>query len=91
MYTDDTHVTLTSNNIDHLITNAHRESISISEWLRVNKLSANPKTECIIIGHLRRINEAAVLVLLNLNISGIKGAAKTKSLGVVVEEGVELG
>ena len=25
MYADDTHVTLTSNNVDDLITNAHRE------------------------------------------------------------------
>ena len=43
MYADDTHVTLTSNNVDDLIANAHRELGNISEWMRVNKLSANPK------------------------------------------------
>ena len=43
MYADDTHVTLTSNNVKDLITNAHRELGNISEWMRVNKLSANPK------------------------------------------------
>ena len=61
MYADDTHVTLTSNNVDDLITNAHRELRNISEWMRVNKLSANPrKTEYMIIGHPRRINDVSL-------------------------------
>ena len=37
-YVDDTHVTLTSNNVDDLIRNAHRELRNIAEWMRVNKL-----------------------------------------------------
>ena len=89
MYADDTHVTLTSNNVDDLITNAHRELRNISEWMRVNKLSANPKkTEYMIIGHPRRINDVEVSEPLNLNDSEIKRVAKTKSLGVVVDEGL---
>ena len=68
MYVDDTHVTLTSNNVDDLITNAQRELRNISEWMRVNKLSANPeKTEYMIIGHPRRINDVEVSEPLNLN------------------------
>ena len=43
MYADDTHVTLTSSNIDVLLTNAHTELRNISEWMRINKLSANPE------------------------------------------------
>ena len=89
VYADDTHVTLTSNNVDDLITNAHRELRNISEWMRVNKLSANPKkTEYMIIGHPRRINDVEVSEPLNLNDSEIKRVAKTKSLGVVVDEGL---
>ena len=87
MYADDTHVTLTCNNVDDLITNAHRELRNISEWMRVNKLSANPKkTEYVILGHTRRINDVEVSEPLNLNDSEMKRVAKTKSLGVVVDE-----
>ena len=42
MYADDTHATLTSNNIEDLIANAHKELRNISEWMRVNKLNAKP-------------------------------------------------
>ena len=41
-----------------------------------------------IIGHPRRINDLEVLEPLNLNDSEIKRVAKTKSLGVVVDEGL---
>ena len=58
MYADDTHITLTSSNIDVLLTNANKELRKISEWMRVNKLSANPdKTEYMIIGHPWRTNK----------------------------------
>ena len=42
MYAEDTHITLTSSNIDVLLTNTNKELRNISEWMRVNKLSANP-------------------------------------------------
>ena len=41
---------------------------NISEWIRVNKLSANPeKTEFTLIGHQRRINKIETLAPLKLN------------------------
>ena len=89
MYADDTHVTLTSSNIDVLLTNAHQELRNISEWMRINKLSANPeKTEYMIIGHPRRTNKVEILQPLHLNDSEIKRVTKTKSLGVMVDEGL---
>ena len=89
MYADDTHVTLTSSNIDVLLTNAHKELRNISEWMRVNKLSANPqKTDYMIIGHPRRTNKVEISQPLHLNDSEIKRVTKTKSLGVMVDEGL---
>ena len=89
MYADDTHVTLTSSNTDGLLTNAYKELRNISEWMRINKLSANPKkTEYMIIGHPRRTNKVEISEPLNLNDSEIKRVAKTKSLGVMVDEGL---
>ena len=43
MYADDTHVTLISSTVEDLITNAHKDLKNVSEWMRVNKLTANPK------------------------------------------------
>ena len=43
MYTDDAHVTITSNNLENLLENAQRELLNISEWMGINKLTANPK------------------------------------------------
>ena len=87
MYADDTHVTLTSSNIDGLLTNAHKEVRNISEWMRINKLSANQeKNQYIIIGHPRRTNKVEILQPLHLNDSEIKRVTKTKSLGVMVAE-----
>ena len=89
MYADDTHVTLTSMNIEELVQKAQEELINISEWMRLNKLSANPKkTEYMIIGHPRRINKVEVNETLRLNDSEIKRVKKTKSLGVIVDEGL---
>ena len=57
MYADDTHTTIASNEIKELIRMTKKELLNISDWLRVNKLSANPKkTEFMVIGHQRRIN-----------------------------------
>ena len=58
MYADDTHVTLTSMNVDELVHKAQEELTHISEYMRLNKLSANPeKTEKMLIGHPRRANK----------------------------------
>ena len=62
---------------------------NISEWMRVNKLSANPqKTDYMIIGHPRRTNKVEISQPLHLNDSEIKRVTKTKSLGVMVDEGL---
>ena len=49
MYADDTQVSLASSSVDELVQKAQdelRELSNISEWMRLNKLSANPqKTE----------------------------------------------
>ena len=87
MYADDTHDTITSNNLENLIENAHRELLNISEWMRIDKLIANPKkTEYMLIGHRRKINKLDVSEPLMLKYSEIKRAKKTKSLGVIVDE-----
>ena len=43
MYADDTHETLTSMNVEELVHRVQEELIHISEFMRLNKLSANPK------------------------------------------------
>ena len=79
MYADDTHVTLTSNNIEDLTANAYKE-------LR-NMLNTNPqKTEYIVIGHPRMVNKVEISEPLNLKDLEIKRVAKTKSIGVIVDE-----
>ncbi len=60
MYADDIHVTLASKSVDELVLKAHEELCNISEWMRLNKLSANPKkTEYVVIGHPNRTNRIA--------------------------------
>ena len=43
MYADDTQVTVTSMNIEELVHNAQEELTHISEYMRLNKLGANPQ------------------------------------------------
>ena len=43
MYADDTHTTIASNDIAELIRMTEKELLHINDWLRVNKLSANPQ------------------------------------------------
>ena len=47
MYADDTHVTVTSMNVEELVRKAQEELTHISEYMRLNKLSANPKKQSI--------------------------------------------
>ena len=52
-------------------------------------LSANPeKTEYMIVGHSQRTNTVVILQTLHLKDSEIKRVTKTKSLGVMVDEGL---
>ena len=89
MYADDTHVTLTSDSLAELFESAREEMMNISEWMRINKLSINPqKTEYMIIGHPRRTNKILSHEPLMLNGAEIKHVKETKSLGIIVDEGL---
>ncbi len=89
MYADDTHMTLTSTNVEELVQKAQEELTNISDYMRVKKLSANPqKTEYMIIGHPRRTNKVDIHETLRINGSDIKRVKKTKSLGVILDEGL---
>ena len=65
---------------------------NISTWMLINKLSTNPKkTEDMIIGHPRNINKFEVHQPLRLNDSDIQQVTNTKSLRVIVDEGLNWG
>ena len=89
MYADDTQVSLASLIVDELVRKAQDELGNISEWMRLNKLSANPqKTEYMFIGHPNRTNKITEQEILKLNGSEIKRVKKTKSLGVIIDQGL---
>ena len=73
LYAVDTHVTVVSNNVEDLLQSVQMELSNISTWMRVNKLSANPKkTEYMIIGHPRKTNKVKIHEPLRLNGSDMK-------------------
>ena len=91
IYADDTHVAVLSSNREDLFEKGQRELLDIAEWMRINKLSINPqKTEYMIIGHPRRTNETTSHEILTLHGSEIKHVKKTKSLGIAIDEGLNL-
>ena len=82
MYADDTHVTITSNNLENLLENAQKELLNISEWMKINKLTANPKkTEYMLIGHPRKVNKLDVSEPLILNNSEKNAQRRQNHLG----------
>ena len=77
MYADDSHTTIASKDITELISMTEMELLYVSDWLRVNKQSANPpKTDFMVIGHQRRINEINDLLPLQRDDSEIKRVGK---------------
>ena len=79
MYADDTLVTITSNNLENLLESAQREHLNISEWMRINRLTANPKkTEYMLIGHPGKVNKLDVSEPLMLNNSKNKTRKEDK-------------
>ena len=87
IYADDTSITTASDDVAKLVEDAHQELSNLSEWMRVNKLSLNPKkTEFIIIGHPLKTKNLELPEVRKLNNSDIKRVDKTKSLGVIVDE-----
>ena len=86
IYTDDTSVTITSDNTAKLIEDAHQELSSLSESMRLSKLSPNPKkAEFMVIGHQLKSKNLELPEVLKLNSSCIKRVNKTKSLGVIAD------
>ena len=45
MYADDTHATIASSEIAELLRTTNKELLNISDWLRINKLSASPQKQ----------------------------------------------
>ena len=45
MYADDTHMTVTSMNVEELVHKAQEEFSHISEYIRLGKLNANPQKQ----------------------------------------------
>ena len=82
MYADDTHITITSNKLENLLGIAQRELLNISEWMKINKLTANPKKTA------RKVSKMNVSEPQMLNNSEIMRTKKTKSLGVIVYVGL---
>ena len=81
IYADDTHVTVASMNVEELVHKAQEELNHISEYMKLNKLSANrQKTEYMIIGHPRRTNKVEIHETLRLNGSDIKRVKKPNHL-----------
>ena len=77
IYADDTSLTIASSNSVKLVDDAHRELLNISEWIRVNKLSPNPKkTEFMIIGHPLKTKSLDLPEILTLDGSDIKKLVK---------------
>ena len=81
MYADDTHITITSNKLENLLGIAQRELLNISEWMKINKLTANPKKTA------RKVSKMNVSEPQMLNNSEIMRTKKTKSLGDIVYVG----
>ena len=87
IYADDTSLTIASSNSVKLVDDAHRELLNISEWMRVNKLSPNPKkTEFMVIGHPLKTRSVDLPEVLTLDGSDIKKVGQAKSLGIIIDE-----
>ena len=87
MYADCTYSAIASSDITKLISMTKNGLLNISDWLTLNKLSANPqKAEFMAIGYQRRINAISDLFWLKLNNSEINRVVKIKSLGAIVDE-----
>ena len=77
MYADDTHTTIVSEDNNKLTQMMNEELENFSEWMRINKLSANPtKTVFILIGHPRRINKIETLAPQKFNGTEIERVKK---------------
>ena len=82
MYADYTQVSLASSSVDELVRKAQDELSNIFEWMRLNKLSANPhKTEYMFIGHPNRANKITEQEKLKIKWLRNRTSAENKIIG----------
>ena len=87
IYADDTSLTIASSDPVKLVDDAHHELLNISEWMRVNNLSPNPKkTEFMVIGHPLKTKNLDLPQALTLDGSDINKVDQVKSLGIIINE-----
>ena len=87
IYADDTSLTIASSNPVKLFEDAHQELLNISECMRVNKLSPNPKkTEFIIKGHPIKTRNLDLPDVLMLDGKDIIKIDQAKSLCVIIDK-----
>ena len=77
IYANDTSLTIPSSDPVKLVDDAHHELLNISEWMRANKLSPNPKkAEFMVIGHSLKTKNLDIPQTLTLDGSDIKRLIK---------------
>ena len=87
IHADDTSLTITSSDPVKLVDDAQHELLNISEWMRVNRLSPNPKkTESTVIGHSLKTKNLKIPKTLTLDGSDIKKIDQAKSLCIITDE-----
>ena len=73
IFADDISVTIASDDVAKLVEDTHQQLSNLSEWMRVKKLSPNPKkTESMAIGHALKTKNLDLPEVLKLNDSDIK-------------------
>ena len=84
IYADDINITIVSDDVTKLVEDAHHE---FSEWMRVNKISPNPKnSEFMIMGHPLETKNLYLPEVLKVNNCDLKRVDKAKSFGVIMDE-----
>ena len=87
MYADDINKTISARDTEELVQKTQVGVENISEWMRINKMRANPeKTEYLIIGHPCGTNTITDIAKFNMNGVEIKKEFKVKSLWLFIDE-----
>ena len=87
MYTDDTHLTYASDNVENIESYLNQDLGNIYSWLRANRLTLNmTKTEFLLIGSRQRQSSLTVSPALTINGVKVKQVTNTKSLGIIIDD-----
>ena len=89
MFADDTQVDTSDENINVIVENLNHDLEKVSTWMSANQLTLNhSKTEYMIVGSNRRINQIDIHPHIYIYIGGRKvdRVKITKSLGVKIDE-----